>query len=80
MFRLPEYYEVEMSFDEAAKTIAAKTDGDLLKGMKWMDKLWSDYCASSDQDDDEFYYNWGYELSAYNIVWEGMSELFAEAA
>jgi hypothetical protein len=69
---------MEMSFDEAAKTIAAKTDGDLLKGMKWMDQLWSDYCASDDQDDDEFFYAWSYELSAYNIVYEGMSELFAE--
>jgi hypothetical protein len=79
MFRIPEFCEVEMSFQEAWDMMARLGDGDCLKGMKSMDQLWSDYCASDDQDDDELFYEWGYEFSAYNIVYEGMSELFAEA-
>lgn len=79
MFRIPEFYEVEMSFDEAWAMVTRLGDGDCLKGMKVIDLLWTDYCASPDQDDDEFFYDWGYELSAYNVVYEGMSELFAEA-
>jgi hypothetical protein len=79
MFRIPEFYEVEMSFDEAMRAMTRHGRGDGLRGMKLMGELWSDYCASDDQDDDKFFYEWGYELSAYNIVYEGMSELFAEA-
>lgn len=80
MFRIPEFCEVEMSFDEAWDMMTRHGRGDCLKGMKLMDQLWSEYCASDDQDDDEFFYHWGYEFSAYNIVYEGMSELFAEVA
>jgi hypothetical protein len=78
MFRIPEFYEVEMSFDEAWNMITRLGDGDCLRGMKCMDQMWSEYCASDDQDDDEFFYKWGYEFSAYNIVYEGLNELFAE--
>ena len=80
MFRMPEFCEVEMSFQEAWDMMSRRGDGDCLKGMKSMDRLWSDYCASDaeDQDDEFFFYHWGYEFSAYNIVYEGMSELFAE--
>lgn len=79
MFRLPEYYEVEMSFDEAWNMMTRRGDGDCLEGMKSMDRMWSEYIdlPYDEQDDDEFYYNWSYELSAYNIVYEGMSKLFA---
>jgi len=80
MFRIPEFCEVEMSFEEAWNMMARRGGGDCLEGMKSMDRLWSEYCASDDQDDDMFFYHWGYEFSAYNIVYEGMSELFAEVA
>jgi hypothetical protein len=79
MFRIPEFYEMEMSFEDAARTISNKAKGDLLEGMKWMDQLWSDYVSlpGDEQDDDMFYDNWCYELNAYNVVYEGMSKLFA---
>lgn len=80
MFRIPEFCEVEMSFDEAWNMMTRRGGGDCLAGMKSMDRLWSDYCASDDQDDDMFFYHWGYEFSAYNIVFEGMSKLFAPKA
>ena len=76
MFRLPEYYEVEMSFDDAVKMMKSRANGDLLKGLESMDQLWTDYCASDDQDDDEFYETWQYEMSAYNTVVEAMRPLF----
>ena len=79
MFRIPEFYEVEMSFDEAWGAMTRHGRGDCLEGMKAMDRMWSEYCASPDQDDDELFHNWQYEFNAYNIVYEGMSELFAEA-
>ena len=83
MFRIPSFYEVEMSFEDASKTISNRAGGDLLKGMEMMNKLWEDYCntemSEMYEDDDDFYKNWCYECSAYNIVFEGMSKLFAPA-
>ena len=92
MFRIPSFYEVEMSFDDAAKCIGNRAGGDLLKGMEMMNDLWDRYLddqnafykGETDEmmygDDDDFYEHWGYECSAYNIVFEGMSKLFAPAA
>jgi hypothetical protein len=81
MFRIPPFNEIEnMSFDEAARIISNRAGGDLLEGMKSMDRLWSDYIASDDQDDDEFFDTWEYEVNAYNVVFEGMSKLFAVEA
>lgn len=76
MFRIPSFNEMTLSFDEAANIIKGRANGDLLKGMESMNKLWEDYCASDDQDDDEFFDNWQYEVNAYNVVFEGMSKLF----
>lgn len=80
MFMIPEFCEVEMSFEEAWNMMSRLGDGDCLKGMKVMDRKWDWYCASDDQDDDWFFYHWGYEFSAYNIVYEGMSKLFLPEA
>ena len=81
MFRIPNFYEMnDMSFDEAARIISGRANGDLLEGMKSMNRLWEDYCASDDQDDDEFFETWEYEVNAYNVVFENMSKLFAPAA
>lgn len=80
MFRIPEFCEVEMSFQEAWNMMTRLGGGDCLTGMKTMDRMWSEYCASDDLNDDEFFFHWGHEFSAYNIVYEGMSELFGEAA
>lgn len=82
MFRIPEFCEVEMSFDEAWNMMSRRGGGDCLEGMKSMDRMWSEYVKLpyEQQDDDEFFYHWGYEFSAYNIVYEGMSKLFGEVA
>jgi hypothetical protein len=80
MFRIPEVYEVEMSFNEAVSLMTSRGRGDLLEGMLSMDRFWIEYCACPDQDDDALFHNWCYEFSAYNVVYQGMSELFAEAA
>ena len=42
-----------------------------------MDRKWTEWCASGEEDDDDFYSNWCYEVNAYNVVHEGMSQLFA---
>ena len=77
MFRIPDFYQDAPSFEEAVETIKRRADGDLLEGMKSMDRLWEEYVASDDQDDDEFFANWCYETNAYNVVFENMSKLFA---
>jgi len=76
MFRIPEFFETEMNFKDAAKVMESRGRGDLLAGMESMDQVWTDYCASDDQDDDQFFTDWGYECSAYNVVFENMSKLF----
>ena len=57
-----------------------------------MNAVWEDYLADQNAfyngeqdemmygDDDDFFEHWGYECSAYNVVFEGMSKLFAPAA
>lgn len=77
MFRIPNFYEMEMDFQDAWDIMKRHGRGDCLEGMKAMDRMWSEYCASPDQDDDELFNNWQYEFNAYNIVYAGMSELFA---
>jgi len=81
MFRIPSFHQMsesEMPFAEAWQIMERRGQGDCLEGMKSMDRLWSDYIASDDQDDDEFFSNWVYEVNAYNVVYEGMSKLFLE--
>ena len=76
MFRIPAFYKIDMSFNEAVETIKARAKGDLLEGMKSVDALWEDHCSDYDADDSDFYDNWCYEVSAYNVVFENMSKLF----
>ena len=92
MFRIPEFHKVEMTFDEAATCITNRGNGDMLLGMEGMNAVWEDYLADQNAfyngeqdemmygDDDDFFEHWGYECSAYNVVFEGMSKLFAPAA
>lgn len=79
MFRIPSYNEMELTFDEAVSIIKSRADGDLLKGMQSMDQLWKDYISSDDQDDEQFFDNWQYEVNAYNKVFADMSKLFEVA-
>ena len=92
MFRLPSFYEVEMSFDEAWNMMSRHGRGDCLEGMKAMERAWDEFLACErafyrgevDEmvfgDEDDFFDHYMYEANAYNIVYEGMSELFAEVA
>ena len=76
MFRIPHFHQMsDLSFDEAVNIMKNRASGDLLAGLQSMDQLWSDYIASDDQDDDEFYDNWCYEVNAYNVVVENMRPL-----
>lgn len=84
MFRLPKVYTVEMSFEDATKTLQRLTsNGGLLEGLQYMDARWNEYQETYGTDecefeyDDDFYYNWQYELSAFNIVYKKMAPLFA---
>jgi len=85
MFRIPSYYDVSsLSFNEASEIITRHGRGDLLEGMKAMDRVWEEHCAAQRLDmdantDDDFYDDYGYECSAYNIVFENMKKLFATA-
>lgn len=79
MFRIPSFYVMDMSYENAVSLMTSHGRGDLLEGMKAMDRMWTEYCASPDQDDDELFNNYSYEFSAYNVVYEGMSALFAPA-
>jgi len=79
MFRIPHFHQIEeMSFDEAVQIMKSRAKGDLLAGLQSMDALWSDYVAlpGDEQDDDEFFSNWCYEVNAYNVVVENMRPLF----
>jgi len=84
MFTIPDFYQNDdLSFQEAWDIMTRYGRGDCLEGMKALNRMWTEYWArasrddSPDQDDDWLFYNWQYEFNAYNIVYAGMSELFA---
>jgi hypothetical protein len=63
MFRIPHFYQNDdMSFQEAWDTMTRHGRGDCLEGMRAMDRMWSEYCASPDQDDDELFTTGSYEF------------------
>jgi hypothetical protein len=80
MFNIPEEYTFDMSFENAAEIIANRSNGDLLKGMQSMNKLWDDYCmtdySQSFDGDDDFYETFENEVNAYNVVFSNMRKLF----
>ena len=84
MFRIPSFYQDAPTFADAFNTMACFGGGDALTGMEAMNTAWAEHCANpcvhSDLDDDEFWDNYGYEANAYNVVYEGMGQLFGEAA
>jgi len=79
MFRIPNYFQMNMTWDDAVRTIKGRGNGDLLAGMEEMNKIWDEHCAAYVEDDSDFYENWIYEVNAFNIVFEGMGKLFGEA-
>lgn len=82
MFLIPDFYEDAPCFEDAVKTIKCHGRGDLLEGMKAMDRVWEEYLASQGKEnarfecDDDFYANYCYEVNAYNVVVENMRPLF----
>lgn len=75
---IPDFYLDPLSFEESVNIVKGRANGDLLEGLKSIDRLWSEYIAlpGDEQDDNEFYDNWVYEVNAYNVVVENMRELF----
>ena len=80
MFRIPNYFQINMTWDDAVRTIKGRGNGNLLDGMDAMNEAWNDHVNEMLDDDSDFYDHWMYEVNAYNIVFEGMSKLFKEAA
>ena len=77
MFRIPRFHQEEVSFQEAWDTMTRHGRGDCLEGMQSMNRIWEEHCSTPDADDDDFFGNWCYEVNAYNVVYEGMGQLFA---
>lgn len=72
----------DMSFEEAVRIVNSKNrDQGLLENMKDLEKLLLQVRDEHDEWDmlDEFYWDWHYEINAFNKVFEGMSKLFAPA-
>ena len=82
MFRIPAYFQMNMTWDDAVRTIKGRGDGTLIGGMEEMNDYWNRHAAGNSpyETDSEFYENWIYEVNAFNIVFEGMGQLFGEAA
>lgn len=78
MFRIPNFYENAMSFDDGVIAMKNHGRGDLLEGLQAMDRVWEEHCSGSDrfEDDDDFFEHYEYEVNAYNVVFENMSKLF----
>ena len=80
MFRIPIYFQMNMTWDDAVRTIKGRGNGNLLDGMEAMNEAWNDHVNEMLDDDSDFYDHWMYEVNAFNVVYEGMSKLFKEAA
>jgi hypothetical protein len=78
MFRIQNFYENAVSFDEGVITMKNHGRGDLLEGLQAMDRCWEEHCAGSPrfEDDDDFFEYYEYEVNAYNVVFQNMSKLF----
>lgn len=82
MFRIPAFYKFDMTVSEATKTMTIYGRGDILEGMKAMDRVWEEHCSSYDtynarfDSDSDFYENYEAEVNAYNKIVEEAKELF----
>jgi hypothetical protein len=79
MFKISDYYKMDMSWDDAVALITGCGCGDLLKGLENMNIIWEDVLDDYMTVDD-FYDQYIYEVNAFNIVYEGMSKLFIKEA
>ena len=78
MFRIPTNYKMEMSFEDATKTLKNFSSDGLLESMELMNNIWDDYANGKllFEDDQEFFDAYEYETNAYNKVFENMKPLF----
>ena len=73
MFRIPAFCQIKMTFGEAVAEIARFGRGDILEGMKAIERVWEEHCASYGHEnarfetDDDFYETYMYEVNAYNV-------------
>ena len=73
----------EMSFQEAVRIVESRNRNvGLLDNMKNIENLLLEVRHEYDMNDeiDQFYDNWHYEINAFNKVFSDMSKLFAPAA
>ena len=77
MFRIPSFYQMEMSYEEAVRIIRPRAET-LLDAMLTMDELWNRHCSGQSpyEDDDDFFATWESEVNAYNVIFAGMRKLF----
>ena len=78
MFRIPTNYKMEISFEDATKTLKNFSSNGLLESMELMNNIWDDYANGKllFEDDQEFFDAYEYETNAYNKVFENMKPLF----
>ena len=76
MFRIPDFYKMEMTYE----TAKAVFNGDVLTGMERISEHWDRYASGQlddmYEDDDAFFAMWEYEVNAANTVYAQMKPLF----
>jgi len=77
MFMIPSFYEMNVTFDDACRTIKNFGNGSMLEGMEAMNLAWEEHCKSDAEDDDVFFEHFEYEVNAFNKVFSEMKPLFA---
>jgi hypothetical protein len=79
MFRIPAFYKFETTLQDAVTVMTSYGRGDLLEGMKAMDRVWDEHCSGSDRfdGDSDFYDNYEAEVNAYNKIFTEMQPVFA---
>lgn len=78
MFRIPDFYQEPVPFQEAWNIMTRHGRGSCLKGMEQVVEQWNRHCASHStfENDDDFFDNWKYEVNAFNVVFTSMKPLF----
>lgn len=75
MIDLPKELKEEYSFEEASRLVTSFGNGDLLDGMETIRDEHQDVVVN-DRDEMAHLDCWAHEISAYNVVFFGMSKLF----
>ncbi len=78
MFRIPSYLKMDsIDTDWAMNLIKSRTkSGSVLDGLENMNNMWEEHIFNED-DDDEFFDNWQYEVNAFNHCFQKFAPLFA---